>query len=168
MRTPTDQELPRQQAETLRAEHSAQPGEIHTQAIAEPGLKLRLESEARRLSTQHQQLNEFFTHVMSALKSGSLQATRAWFIRFRDALEAHLSLEDKVFFPAFRGLRPELAEALTGLFDEHERFRVWLDQLHDLLAVGSAEAFATQFDDLAVRLSEHERREEEILKLAAS
>jgi iron-sulfur cluster repair protein YtfE (RIC family) len=141
--------------------------ENHTAVIAQPGLRLRLRNETLRLSTQHRQLNTFFEMVVADLGRGSLQRARASFVRFRDALEAHLTLEDQVFFPAMRGLRPELAEPLTRLVEDHTRFRAELETLHELLATGSAEAFASQFDDLAGRVAKHERYEEEVLSSAA-
>jgi len=146
-------------------QRSEDTDDIHSELSTQPGLRLRLRlrNEAQRLSTQHRQLDTFFEMVVVALERGSLQGARASFIRFRDALEAHLTLEDQVFFPAFRGLRPALADTLTGLIEDHERFRRELDQLHDLLAVGSAEAFASGFDTLAEAVSVHERKEEKIL-----
>lgn len=142
--------------------------DIHTDPIPQPGLRLRLRSESQRLSTQHRQLNTFFGYVAQALERGSLQGARTSFLRFRDALEAHLTLEDTVFFPAFRGLQPDLAELLTRLVEEHEHFRMTLEELHELLATGSAEAFARTFDQLADKVAEHERVEEEILAKARS
>lgn len=104
--------------------------------------------------------------VLADLERGSLQNARTSFLRFRDALEAHLTLEDHVFFPAFRGLRPELSETLARLFDEHEVFRGDLEQLHELLALGSAEEFLRMFQALAARVAEHEKLEEETLATA--
>jgi regulator of replication initiation timing len=132
----------------------------------QPGLRLRLRGEAKRLSTQHKQLDTFFDMVTSALERGSLTGARVSFVRFCDALEAHIDLEDRVFFPALRGLRPDMTERLTGLVEEHTAVRLELDQLRDLLAVGSAETFSKQFERLGVFLGEHERREDELLELA--
>ena len=131
----------------------------------QPGLRLRLRGEARRLSTQHKQLDTFFEAVMSALERGSLSGARVAFVRFCDALEAHLHLEDQVFFPALRGLNPDLTEQLTGLVKEHAAVRRELDLLRDLLAAGSAETFVKRFERLGGFLGEHERREDEILQL---
>jgi hypothetical protein len=132
----------------------------------QPGLRLRLRGEATRLSTQHEQLNTFFEMVVSALERGSLASARLSFVRFCDALEAHIGLEDRVFFPALRGLRPDLTEQLTRLVEEHTRIRLELDQLRDLLAAGSAETFGKRFARLGALLSEHERCEDELLELA--
>ncbi len=143
------------------------PGELHeASGNPQPGLRLRLRGEAQRLSTQHKQLDTFFEMVMSALERGSLNGARVSFVRFCDALEAHIDLEDRVFFPALRGLRPDLTERLTRLVEEHTAVRLELDQLRDLLAAGSAETFSKRFERLGAFLGEHERREDELLEFA--
>jgi hypothetical protein len=141
-------------------------GEGNALTGQQPGLRLRLRGEAKRLSTQHEQLDTFFDMVASALERGSLNGARVSFVRFCDALEAHISLEDRVFFPALRGLRPDLTEKLTGLVEEHTSVRLELDQLRDLLAAGSAETFSKRFEQLGSFLGEHERREDLLLDFA--
>lgn len=133
------------------------------EAISQPGLRTRMKLEARRVSSQHRQLDEFHRLVVEALGRGSLQAARLAFTRFRDALEAHIALEDRVFFPALHGLRPDLERDLAALVSEHGDFRVSLEQLHDTLAEGSAETFAEQLDRLVDHVAAHELREEELL-----
>ena len=66
----------------------------------EPAVKRRMEHFGARLTAQHQQLDEFFATVISAVERGSLMAARAVFTRFYDAVDAHITLEDRVFFPA--------------------------------------------------------------------
>ena len=152
------------------AEHSEttiapMAGELHDSSEQlQPGLRLRLRGEAKRLSTQHQQLDTFFDSVMSALERGSLTGARVAFVRFCDALGAHVDLEDPVFFPALRGLQPSLTELLTGLVREHTVVRQELDELRDLLAAGSAETFVKRFERLGGFLCDHERREDELLQ----
>ena len=141
-------------------------GEGNALTSQQPGLRLRLRGEAKRLSTQHEQLDTFFEMVASALERGSLNGARVSFVRFCDALEAHISVEDRVFFPALRGLRPDLTEKLTGLVEEHTSVRLELDQLRDLLAAGSAETFSKRVEQLGSFLGEHERREDLLLDFA--
>lgn len=136
---------------------------MHSGAMKQPGLRLRLRSGAERLSAQHRQLNTFFEMVLAAIDRHSLSGARTSYVRFRDALEAHLSLEDEVLFPALRGLRPELDETLTSLVLEHKRFRTQLERLHELLALGSAESFGREFEDFTEEVAQHERREESLL-----
>ena len=129
----------------------------------EPGVKRRMEHFGVRLSAQHRQLDEFFAMVISAVERGSLMAAREVFTRFHDALDAHVSLEDRVWFPALRGLHPRVTSELVCLVEDHDGFRRSLDELSDLLAEGSVEEFSGAFDRLALAFSQHEAREERLM-----
>lgn len=129
----------------------------------QPGLRKRMQREVRRLSSQHRQLDDFFDMLMAALERNSLEGARAAFLRFRDALEAHVTLEDRVFFPAIHGLRPDLGDELALLVEEHRDFREQLELLHDWIARGSQQRFEQGIDELASQISQHEQREEELL-----
>ena len=133
----------------------------------EPALERRIEHFAVRLSGQHRQLDEFFAEVISAVERGSLISARATFTRFYEALDAHITLEDRVFFPALRGLHPRITSELVRFVEDHDGFRRSLDELSDLLAEGSVEEFSGAFDRFAVVFSQHEEREERLMaKLA--
>lgn len=142
------------------------PGAARTGSLREadePALGRRVERFGGRLSSQHQQLDVFFGMVQDALERSSLVAARQAYMRFNDALEAHVTLEDRVFFPALHGLDPSIAEELAQLAEEHHEMRQALDELADLLAVGSVEAFSEGFHRLAHVVSDHELREEQLV-----
>ena len=140
----------------------------HAGLLNEPGLVLRMSSGTRRIFGQHRQLEDFSGMVASSLAGGSLRSTRLAFTRFRDALEAHITVEDQMFFPAVRGMRPGLDADLAQLVLEHARFREHLEELHELLAKGSAEAFGESFGDFRADFAQHEAREEQIISAATS
>ncbi len=128
--------------------------------IPEPGLDLRIAAETKRIFGQHAQLRSFFELVGDGLARHSLQAVRLAFTRFRDAIEAHMDVEDKSYFPALRGLRPHLAPQLAQLVLDHARHREELEELHELLERGSAEEFSRRFAAFCDAFAEHEAREE--------
>jgi hypothetical protein len=132
----------------------------------EPALGRRVERFGGRLSSQHRQLDVFFGMVQQALERGSLVAARQAYTRFNDALEAHITLEDRVFFPALHGLDPSISAELRQLAEDHHKVRQHLHELADLLAVGSVEAFSEGFDQLAVAFSGHEEQEERLIARA--
>lgn len=132
----------------------------------QPGLDLRINSETRRIFGQHHQLRSFFELVQDAFARGSLQAARLAFTRFRDAIEAHIDVEDSSWFPALRGLRPHLAPQLAQLVQDHARYREVLEELYDLLARGSAEEFGRKFTALCDDFAGHEAREEALAAFA--
>jgi hypothetical protein len=129
------------------------------------GLDLRIASETRRMLGQHDQLRAFFELVQDGLQRGSLQSTRLAFTRFRDAIEAHIDVEDSSWFPALRGLRPHLAPQLSQLVLDHARYREELEDLWDLLARGSAEEFSAGFTHFCDDFATHEAREESLARL---
>lgn len=133
------------------------------ETLREPALAMRMGNEARRLSAQHRQLDLFYGMLEESLQRGSLRGARVAFVRFHDALEAHISLEDQVFFPALRGLRPEFEADLSGLVEEHASIRLDLDRLHDLLANGEIEECSECLGRFAAVITEHEEREEALL-----
>ena len=132
------------------------------------GLEARIQQETRRILGQHDQLNTFFLLVIEGVQTGSLQATRLAFTRFRDALEAHIAVEDSSWFPALRGLRPHLAPRLAQLVLDHSRFRERLEELFDELAKGSAESFGDGFAGFCDEFADHEEREEALAAAAAA
>ncbi len=138
-------------------------GRHHAETLREPGLAMRVSNDARRLSNQHDQLDEFYDMLIESLERGSLRGARVGFVRFHDAIEAHLTLEDRVFFPALRGLRPDLENELAALAREHAEMRMDLDHLHDLLVEGELDACLERVARLGITISGHEMREEALM-----
>ena len=129
----------------------------------QPGLALRAQRGTRTISAQHRQLDDFYLRVASALAEGDREAARAAFARFSDALEAHLALEDGLYFPALRGLRPGLGGDLELLCDEHHQLREALVRVAHSIESQACEACAPLLHQFAGDLAEHEGREEGLL-----
>lgn len=134
-----------------------------TERASQPGLVLRMQRESRVISAQHRQLDDFYLRVAVALEKGEPEHARAAFTRFSDALEAHLALEDGLYFPALRGLRPSLERDLEGLCDEHQQLRERLAHVARSIESGACEPCARLLHQLAGDLAEHEGREEGLL-----
>jgi mono/diheme cytochrome c family protein len=128
--------------------------------LEQRGLTLRLGPEHRRISSQHRQLDALHGSVAAALAAGSLPDALPAFRRFRDAWDAHASLEDGFYFPAVRGLRPTLAPSLAALSEEHLQFRGALDEIERLLVGDQLAASAAALDALVTDIARHEQREE--------
>ena len=129
----------------------------------QPGLALRMRRETRVISAQHRALDEFYLRLASALDAGEPEGTRAAFARFSDALEAHLALEDSLYFPALRGLRPALGRDLAALCAEHDGLRTRLAAVARLVERGSCADCVHPLEHLVADLAEHEGREEGLL-----
>jgi hypothetical protein len=131
--------------------------------LRQEGLTLRMGRESSRISSQHRQLDEHCDVVRESLARGDGVAARRAFERFLDALEAHLSLEEGLYFPALHGLAPVLEDELGELVRQHgdvrasmERVRVRLES--DL--AGSGDSLEAAVSELRA----HERREEALIE----
>lgn len=129
----------------------------------QPGLRMRMRSEAQRIAAQHARLDSFYGRVCSAIRGGVSEVASDAFANYRDALESHFAVEERVFFPALRGLRPELDTELADLVQEHSRFRRSLRDLERALASKQPDAGLERLEALAAALAAHELREEKIL-----
>jgi hypothetical protein len=116
----------------------------------------------RQTSDQHRLLEDAFDRVSLAFSKASLNETRNSYLQLRAALEAHIALEDQVFFPTLRGVEPALTSELERLSEDHARVRVELERLYDLLAEGSREAFSVEFTRFRASVEAHEKREEDV------
>ncbi len=132
-------------------------------SIDQPGLRPRMGREARRISSQHRQLDTLFELLQGALIRRAAEDARASFTRFCDALDAHFSLEDGFYFPAVHGMHPQLQAQLSALSEEHAGFRAELEALGPVLEGGAFEDAGRRLEALAERLAAHEEREEALV-----
>jgi hypothetical protein len=129
-----------------------------------PGLSWRVGKESERISSQHRQLDDHFRLVLEALSRGDLASAERRFLRFADALDAHLSLEDNFYFPALRGLAPALLGELESLASEHGEIRDEVARVMPLFDEARPDTCVHELERLAARMAEHERREERLLQ----
>jgi len=127
------------------------------------GVRHRMRSEERRISSQHTQLNDLYQGVASSLERSGVHTARVAFTRFADALEAHLALEDDLYFPALHGLRPDLGGQLTLLVREHRALRLLTTELHALFEAGERDTASDRLADLAEHIRSHEAKEEALI-----
>jgi len=135
----------------------------------QPGLRLRLAHEARRIATQHGYLDALEATTLLSLERGDPSEMRHALHGFHGSLDAHFTLEEQVHFPALHGLRPDFGPELDELIREHGRFRTELHRIEAALhgtASGAAEALAA-FREVAAGLGRHEEREERLLGRAS-
>ena len=136
----------------------------------ESGLRFRLRRAARQIAQQHQSIREILTSLKRSLGEGERggDAVRALFVRYREAVEAHFSLEEDVLFPALHGLHPSRSPELEGLEAEHGAFAARLGALAELLASATLTEFGVGFERLTGEMTEHETREERLAQVLAA
>jgi len=127
------------------------------------GLKLRMRGEQRRISSQHRQLEELFDRVMESVRAGGTRKAVSDFLLFSTALEAHMSVEEDIYFPALHGLRNDVGDELGELIDEHQHLREKLADLRLSLATNDEEEGLAGLEQLAADIDRHEDTEEKLI-----
>jgi hemerythrin-like domain-containing protein len=122
-----------------------------------------MRGEERRISSQHKQLGDLFERVMASLEGGGPRLAVGDFLLFATALEAHLSVEEEIYFPALHGLRNDVGSELVVLVEEHQLIREALPQVRQQLATDDREAARIALDTLANQIERHEHDEESLL-----
>lgn len=145
-----------------------QPRRIRVMSDEQPGLRMRVAQESRRISSQHRQLDDLHAFVAAALELGDASTACQQFCRFKDALAAHMSLEDDLYFPALHGLEPELEAELIRLAEDHQRFRSDLAALERHFDRGELGSCQTALDRFVGQFAAHELREERLTEVVRS
>jgi iron-sulfur cluster repair protein YtfE (RIC family) len=130
-----------------------------------PGLDKRLRYEANRISSQHKKLDELYDTVRHDLDRRARHTAYVSFGRFRDALEAHFEIEDRVYFPAVHGMCPEHRGLLDVLSADHVGFCEELLRIHKLLGSHELDESDRRLKGLVVVLRDHEKREDGLLAI---
>jgi iron-sulfur cluster repair protein YtfE (RIC family) len=129
----------------------------------EPGLHLRMKNESRRIAEQHHRLAELRGRVTEEIQARSVAGARSAFTDFSGALEAHFGVEEKIYFPAVRGLDDQLRTAVDGLLAEHRKLRIRVRDLTQRFESGNGFACLVVLQALIDELEEHEQREEAVM-----
>lgn len=123
---------------------------------------------------QHRRLDALFEDVREAFSDPDARvAAREAFGELREAVETHFDQEERLYYPAIWGLRPEKKERLRQCIDAHADFRGRMGAIGEQLDLGDVGHGARGFEALAAAFQQHEALEEQVLaeldrELAAS
>lgn len=127
----------------------------------ETGLRHRLKRVVRQMADQHRHLKPLQAELAEALaRNLPHRQLHERFAHYREAIEAHFTLESEMFFPALHGLRPEWEAELEGLDRDHRRLGEELAGIARRIEAGDA---AEALDRFVARLREHESVEEALV-----
>ena len=127
------------------------------------GLRLRMRSEERRIASQHKRLDDLCREVYSRIDEDGAVPALHDFLLFMTALDAHMAVEEDIYFPALHGLRAEAGEELAARVAEHDQLRADAAEIRDLLLDDDRAGARLALDRLAGRVSEHELAEEDLI-----
>lgn len=137
--------------------------ETDEQQAHDQGLRLRMRGEEHRIGSQHEQLNKLCREVLIRIDQYGASSAINDFLLFMTALDAHMTVEEEIFFPALHGLCADASEELTVLVAEHDAFRRDLDEIRILLKAKNRVAARLALGRLARQISKHERAEEDLI-----
>lgn len=130
----------------------------------QPGLRLRLAHEARRIATQHAYLDALEATTRRALERGTAHEIAEALRGFEGALASHFALEEQVHFPALHGLHADLGDEIGALERDHDDFHATLGEMRSDVAAaagdGVRDGVVARFAALGAALRAHESREE--------
>ncbi len=132
------------------------------------GLKLRMASEARRVHSQHEQLAVLIAELQKTFEQGTDQMMRSAFEQFADAFDAHMRVEEKLYFPALHGLLPDVDPELAALTAEHGELRDDVEQIRTKLSARDHATARSLLAALAERRDAHESIEEALIERVRS
>jgi len=127
------------------------------------GLRLRMRGEERRISSQHRQLGELFERTLDSVEAIGPRKAIGDFLLFQTALEAHMSVEEDIYFPALHGLRDDVRIDLVALVEEHKDMRIALNNVKYLMTQSVEHDAKLALIELANRIEDHEEKEENLL-----
>jgi nucleotide-binding universal stress UspA family protein len=127
------------------------------------GLRYRVKRAARQIASQHRHIRSTVDAIREAAANGAGRDLRTALTGLQNAVDAHFSLEEDVFFPAIHGLHPEYAGVMEALGRDHVRFVSELRGIADGLELSDLARFASAFEAFANSLAAHEVREEELV-----
>ena len=115
------------------------------------------------MTDDHRHCDDLFAEAEQAIAKNNLEAARAAFGHFYEAMLAHFAAEEKTLFPTF--------EAKTGMSMgptqvmrlEHTQMRALLDDANAALNSGEVDDYIGQAETLLIMMQQHNMKEENIL-----
>ncbi|SRR6056297_468255 len=127
------------------------------------GLRLRMRGEERRILAQHDRLDALCEEIQERLSEDGPESSREGFQQLRTALDAHMKMEEEIYFPALHGLQTDAESALSELVAEHDELRETAIRVSELLESLDRDGARVEMGRLASRVTAHEQAEEDLI-----
>lgn len=125
--------------------------------------RLRMLGEERRIASQHEKLDVLCREVFIAIEKHGPSLAASDYLLFMTALDAHMTVEEEIYFPALHGLSADSAEEFAALVDEHDELRRGADDVRICLNAKDRVGACLALDRLARQISAHEKVEEDLI-----
>ncbi|MFI4939607.1 MAG: hemerythrin domain-containing protein [Burkholderiales bacterium] len=118
---------------------------------------------ANHLTADHKRCDDFFIEAENCVDSIAWAQAATVFAQFRDALESHFSMEEKVLFPAFENATGNSNGPTDVMRSEHRQIRGIISGLSDAIARCDKNAYLGHSESLNIMMQQHNFKEENIL-----
>ena len=115
------------------------------------------------MSDDHRRCDDFFAEAEQAIGQGNMEAAKAAFEHFRQAVLAHFDVEEKTLFPSFEAKTGMTMGPTQVMRMEHQQMRALFDEAGAALAAGLVDDYLGQAETLLIMMQQHNMKEENIL-----
>jgi hypothetical protein len=126
-------------------------------------LRERLKRATGQIEAQHKRLESLFEDLSRALSSGTGRDAQTAAFRLDGAVKAHFQLEEKIIFPAIRGLCPQNDSEFEALIADHRGLGVELQAVIDQILEAQFDLAAQALEKCWIANRDHRLREEAVL-----
>ena len=113
---------------------------------------------------EHSELAELVQAVEKTLARGSLERTSRALEDLEGVLDAHFTVEERVYFPVVERLSPRHQSVIRTAREEHVRISELLDELRDLVNRGEIAAAHRSLSYLLDHFRAHEEQEVKLIE----
>jgi hemerythrin-like domain-containing protein len=127
-----------------------------------PGSRLQEQGEAgvfERWWQEHSELDQYVTELELALNSSSAARASEALEDLTEALRAHLTVEEDVYFPLLERLLPDQAPGIQEACVAHRDILSDVDQMQDQLSSSDLTGARSTLKTLLRRFRDHEQAE---------
>ncbi len=112
---------------------------------------------------EHSELDGLVLAVEATMREGSLARTGQALEELESALDAHFTVEERVYFPLIEKLSPEHHASIRTAREGHLRIGELLSELHDLVERGELAAARRTLAQLLDGFRDHETHEVKLI-----
>ena len=115
------------------------------------------------LGSDHRACDDLFASAEADAAQNNWDSARTLFVRFREAMAHHLSMEETVLFPAFEARTGNSMGPTQVMRMEHEQMRGLMQDMAGAVAAGNQNAYLGLSETLNMLMQQHNLKEENML-----
>jgi len=115
------------------------------------------------MTDDHRHCDDLFADAEQAIGNQNIEAARAAFEQFREAILAHFAGEEQTLFPAFEAKTGMSMGPTQVMRMEHVQIRALMDDAVNALNNGETDDYLGIAETLLIMMQQHNMKEENIL-----